>query len=37
MDNVLNLQALAVEVDHEPMDWSTISNHCGSDQEFEQV
>jgi hypothetical protein len=29
MNNILNLQTLAVESDVEIMDWSTISNHCG--------
>ena len=29
MNNILNLQTLAVESDVEVMDWSTISNYCG--------
>ena len=29
MNNILNLQTLAVESDVEVMEWSTISNHCG--------
>ncbi|WP_445361475.1 class III lanthipeptide [Microbulbifer sp. EKSA005] len=37
MNNVLNLQSLAVEVDREPMDWSTISNHCGGDRELDKI
>lgn len=34
MSTILNLQALAVEDDSAPMEWSTISNHCGSQQEI---
>ncbi|WP_430459167.1 class III lanthipeptide [Shewanella baltica] len=30
MNNVLKLQTLAIESDAELMEWSTISNHCGS-------
>ncbi|WP_445361476.1 class III lanthipeptide [Microbulbifer sp. EKSA005] len=37
MNSVLNLQTLAVEDDTAPMEWSTISNHCGSDRELDQI
>ncbi|WP_430459166.1 class III lanthipeptide [Shewanella baltica] len=32
MNKILKLQTLSIDSDADLMEWSTISNHCGSNE-----